>query len=439
MTRRAEFEAAKLDRLTWLAQLYSHDSQAASEEAANEHLFDRFNDFGIEHFLKTFRPLVRLRERRGPVVFALGRVVHEADDLTYAELCVADEVIYIARVRFEEVAPCRIRYWSSYPPLPDGVTLRPYTPADSSACVALERLCPFESADGTRWTLDRGDRFDDCLALMRPIDAWVAEAAGVIVGFFSCALRPIRMNGEACYAVYQHHYRVHPDHRAGSISIALASYVDPRRSFDGLPVAFPYSMIDPNNLHMQNVGFPAVGQVQLARLSLSVEKLRQATIEPVELTVLNPEQIIALLDRTHGQRVLYPDHDLAYLQARWNRVGDFDEANYRGMPQAFAALWNSQERNRIEREGRIDDRCLAFVLDYGFENPGDLLRVLATQARQLTHTNTTHIGLLCDTRAEEYAPLSAFADDEALLAVHTLPWICEPLHKHVIYCDGIYF
>ena len=64
--------AGKRAHLTWLAQLYSHHPDATSEQAADEHLFDRMNDFGMDQFLATYRPLVKLREQRGPVTFELG-------------------------------------------------------------------------------------------------------------------------------------------------------------------------------------------------------------------------------------------------------------------------------------------------------------------------------------------------------------------------------
>ena len=100
------------------------------------HLFDRHNDFGIAAFLEGFRPLNKLREQRGPVVFELGAIDEAADDLAFVELLVEGELIYVARVRFEVESPCRIKYWGSYPPLPKGIVLRDYQPEDAAGCVA---------------------------------------------------------------------------------------------------------------------------------------------------------------------------------------------------------------------------------------------------------------------------------------------------------------
>lgn len=431
--------AAKLEHLEWIARLYSYEEIAISDEVANTHLFDRLNDFGMRHFLETYRPLNKLREQRGPLVFRIGAVTHPEPDVTFAELIVDDEVQFVQRVRFEKELPCRIRYWSSYPPLPMNINLRPYTPADAAGCVALERLCPMESADGTRWTLDRGEAFDDYLQLMAPIDAWVAEYEGEIVGFFSCALRPIRFNGESCYSVYQHHYRIHPDHRRGSISVALASHVDPRRTFDGLPVVFPYSMVDPNNVHMQHVGFPAVEEVRISRISLSLEKLRTQSLPIVRLETPSQERVVELMTETHGDRVLFPALTGEFLQDRWSRIAQFDINNYHSTNDALLGLWLPQELNLIERDGQREERRLGFVLDYGSRSVRALLAVLQQVSKELVDGSaTTHLSVLCDTRAPEYEALLSLADDEARLAVHTLPWITEPLREGVLYCDGLY-
>ncbi len=440
---------AKTHRLDWLRRVYCHEPSAVSEEEANTHLFDRLNDFGMQNFVDNFRPLNKLREKHGPIEFALGKVDHAAPDICYAELCFNDAVIFILRVRFEAELPCRVLYWGSYPPLPEGVTIRPYTPADATGCVALELDCPFESDDGATWTLDRGARFDEYLQLMAPIDAWVADFKGQIVGFFSCALRPIRFNDADCYGVYQHHFRVHPEHRAGSVSMALSNHVDARRTFADYEVPFPYSLVDPNNKHMKNMGFPPVENLRIARMSLSIERL--AALEGVKqaLTLPTVEAIIELMDTTHGQRALYPRIDTDYLEERWGRTASFGHENYLGTQNAFVAFWDAQELNIIdypENDKSVEERRLSFVFDYGFREANDLLQVLATLAQSLLASAQTpaqesaasHLCFLCDTRAPEYALLHPYAEDEALLALHTLPWVVEPLQNNTVYCDAIY-
>jgi len=429
----------KRNHLDWLVALYSHHPEATTDAAADPHLFDRHNDFGIAAFLEGFRPLNKLREQRGPVVFQLGAVDEVADDLLFAELLIDDELIYIARVRFEVESPCRIKYWSSYPPLPANVILRDYKPSDAAGCVALEQLCPFESADGTRWTIDKGALFDDYLKLMAPIDAAVVELNEEIIGFFSCALRPIRFNDQDCKAVYQHHYRVHPNHRAGSVSVALASYVDPRRTFEHDNVEFPYSMIDPDNVHMQNMGFPPVQDLRVARLTLPVDKLAAEAASAAHLHQPSIPEILEGMTRTHGTRVLFPTLTEQYLTDRWNRIESFGHQNYRGNDQAFIGLWEANEHNKIEKDGATQHKQIAYVIDYAFSEPSELLAVLKLAARQLRDTTTSHFSLLCDTRATEYATLQKIADHEAQLALHTLPWICEPLAADTLYCDGVYF
>jgi len=106
---------------------------------------------------------------------------------------------------------------------------------------------------------------------------------------------------------------------------------------------------------------------------------------------------------------------------------------------AFIGLWQANEHNQIEDNGTIQHKTIAYVLDYAFAEPADLLKVLRLAGQQLKASKTSHFSLLLDTRATEYAVLKTVADHEALLALHTLPWICEPLSATTVYCDGIYF
>lgn len=111
----------KKERAEWLTRVYSSDAQAISDDVANGHLFDRLNDFGLDHFLATFRPLTKLRETRGELQFELGKLTHDAADLSFAEFLLDGQVCFEVRIRFEPEPPHRIHYWGSYPPLPDGV------------------------------------------------------------------------------------------------------------------------------------------------------------------------------------------------------------------------------------------------------------------------------------------------------------------------------
>ena len=136
-------EATKRTRLEWLCRVYNGDKEAVSETEADAQLFDTTHMVGLDTFADMFPPLVKLRERVGDYTLTLGGIEHTAPDVTYADLLHEGEVIFVLYVRFEAQAPNRIMYWSSYPPLPDGVTVRAYTAADAPGCVALEEACPW--------------------------------------------------------------------------------------------------------------------------------------------------------------------------------------------------------------------------------------------------------------------------------------------------------
>jgi hypothetical protein len=424
----------KQQRVQWLAQVYSHDAIAISDETSNEHMVEMHPEFGMDHFIATFRPLTKLREKRGELQFEVGNLRHEADDLAFADLLVGDEVLFELRIRFEAQAPHRIHYWGSYPPLAKGVEVRRYQPADASGCAALERACPMELADGSCWIVDRGTAFNDYLELMAPEDAAVVTAHGEVIGFYSCALRPINFKGDDTYCVYQHHYRVHPDHRSGSVSHALANFVDPRRTFQDYDVQFPYSLIDPDNIHMQNNGFPAAEGLRIARLSIPT------TVggESGDLTTPSLTQICEAMNATHENRELFRKCDPSWLEDRWSRTANFKQDDYRMLGESVLGVWRVNELNILEHADRHDELRLSFALDYGFGDLNEFVTLIRDVCQELRQTGTTHLSFMCDTRAEEYALLKDLSDDEQLFALHTLPWIVPDLTARTLYCDAVY-
>ncbi|NKB98670.1 MAG: hypothetical protein GKR90_09300 [Pseudomonadales bacterium] len=439
MSTLAEIEQQKKTRLEWLCDLYSGDPLASDEAAGDANLFDRENDFGLSTFLETYRPLVKLREQRGELRFQLGEVRHPEEDLCYADLYVDSEHIFVLQVRFEEVLPCRVKYWTSYPPLADGVVIRNYEPSDAAGCVALERACPMEMLDGTKWVVDRGVYFDDYLQLMHTIDASVVEADGQIVGFYDCALRPISYRGDTgAYCVYQHHYRVHPDYRSGSISQALAASIDSRRTFQDYNVPFPYSMIDPNNAHMQHMGFPPVEGMEIARISIPLTEL---AVE-AELIASDTTQIIDLINKTHRNRTFFQPYDVVSFQARTTKVASYGLVDFRATANAVLGIWSVNERNfLLKADGDVEtgqELRLAFVLDYGFADVEELLCLVRGVASELLEDGATHLCFLCDTRALEYDALASSGEDVQKFRVHTLPWNLEDFSGDVVYCDAVY-
>ena len=475
----AQTIAAKQNGIDWLARVFSHEPDAIAESTADEHLFDRLNDFGMQNFVDNFRPLNKFRQRHGNVQFAIGAIEHDAEDLCHVKLVHEGVVIFVLRIRFEETLPCRIKYWGAYPPLPDDVSLRPYRSADAPHCVRLEQLCPMQLADGTEWTIDRHDLFDDYLQLMAPIDAWVVvhkkpaadtqqhSTSEEIVGFFSSALRPINFAGEETFAVYQHHYRVHPNFRGGSVSQALACAVDTRRSFEKYNVQFPYSLIDPSNTHMTGVGFPPVPEKRIVRLALPAARLmrwsdgdvkikRGSHADSMDHTAddLDVTDIVGCINRTHQGRVLFSPVSTQTMQARWSKVASFNQSNYRGCGAAVAGVWFAQERNVLKKSSvdefeeasseTVVENRLSFVLDYGYiGNDGEadqygFLQVLASICRELVNDGGTHLCLMCDTRSLEYEWLKDHADDIQTFAFHTLPWLLDTFQANTVYCDGVF-
>ena len=434
MTTSNEIEAQKQVRLDWIRRVYNSDTEAISQAASDEHLLDNTN-FDLKMFIDTYRPLTKLKEARGDLDFRIENVRHEHPDVTFVDLCLDDEHIFEAYVRFESELPCHVMYWMSYPPLPASVTIRKYEAKDAAKCVELERACPMEMLDGSSWVIDRGEYFDDYLKLMAGLDAAVVEAGDRIVGFYDCALRPISYqdNPEA-FCVYQHHYRVHPDFRAGSVSQALASYVDPRRTFEKYDVQFPYSMVDPNNAHLQNMGFPPVPEVAIARLSIPVKAGRVTN----EWLPNDSSAISELINATHGSRSFFQIYSEQSLADRTQRVSSYSIDCFRRTEEAVIGIWQVNERNYTVTDDDPKELRLAFVLDYGFVEPEDLVSLVDVISPEVAANGATHLCFLCDTRAPEFQFLEERSEDVQKFALHTLPWLADEFTKEVLYCDAIY-
>ena len=92
----------------------------------------------------------------------------------------------------------------------------------------------------------------------------------------------------------------------------------------------------------------------------------------------------------------------------------------------------------MHKDGEQSESCVHFVLDYGYRSLDDFTALLDEVLASSVMQGATHLGFLCDARAEEYEVLKAKADDEQSLAVHTLPFTLDAFQDRTVYCDGVY-
>ncbi|MEM7077011.1 MAG: hypothetical protein AAF513_00155 [Pseudomonadota bacterium] len=430
-------DQTRTERLEWLARVYSEDGDAVRDEVADAMLVEHNPAFHVSNFAATYRPLRKFLDQQGPVTFEVTAADHAEPDRTYASFSVDGTVIFEVIVRFETNAPYRIMYWMSHPPLPAHISIRPYTPSDAPGCVALEQACPMEMLDGSQWTIDRGTYFDDYLSLMHAIDAAVAidhAANDKVIGFFSCALRPIRYQEKDTFCVYQHHYRVHPDYRAGSVSQALATFVDPRRTFAASAAQFPYSFVDPNNAHLQHMGLPEIENVHITRLALAAP---ETSMGPKPALLHDHDHIATLINTAHQDRSLFIPFTAQAVAERLARVASYNPQCIFGDAEAFLGIWPVAELNVQDVDGVRTETRMHFVLDYGFTSIEALARLVGDVLASPIMEGATHLGFLCDQRAPEYPHLQTLATDEQTFAVHTLPFT-QDAFAAVVYCDAIY-
>ena len=441
----------KENRLAWLTRVFSDDRAAVAPDIVANHIVDPAHVFGIEQTTRRFPPLKKIFAERDGVEFHLGEVRHTDPDRSFVEFCLDGEVALIVVARFEEAAPFRMKYWGAYPPLPAGVEIRPYRASDAAGCRDLELRCPMEFADGESWVIDRGARFDDYLRLAADFEASVAvDATGRVIGFLSNELRPIvldtppmatlgrrpekeRDEAADTFCVYQHHYRVDPEYRGASVSMALSTHVDSRRAYEHLDVRFPYSLIDARNVRMQNTGFPAVEGVTVARLAIPTTIGTTAPLRSPDV-----ETICSRINATHERRRLFKPYDAVSLNERCGRIDGYRLDHFVSAADAVLGIWAVGERNLGGRDGVLDERRVAFALDYGFESVAGLVELVRAAVGVLREGGTTHLGFVLDVRAPEYEALKAMADDEQRFRVHTLPWLAEMFAERVVHWDAVY-
>lgn len=424
----------KEDRLIWLTRVFSGDQAAVTPENVATHIVDPTHVFGIELTSKRFPPLKRIFAEHDVVDFTLGAVRHTDPDRSFVEFCLEGVPALIVVARFEVGSPHRMKYWGAYPPLPDGVVVRPYEAADAPGCRDLELRCPMEFGDGESWVIDRGDTFDDYLRLADDFEACVAvDEQARVIGFLSNELRPISLDGVDAYCVYQHHYRVDPEFRGASVSMALSAHVDSRRTYEHLDVRFPYSLIDGRNRRMQNLGMPSVDGVEIVRLAVPIANCRGGRKRSPDV-----ETICRLVNATHADRRFFQPYDGDRLRSRLGRITSYGLEQFMANHGAVLGVWTAFERNIGSRADVVEERRLAFALDYGFEAEADLVDLIDAVGPDLAEGGTTHLCFVMDGRASEASFLRELADDEQRFNVHTLPWMGETFAGHITYCDAVY-
>ena len=130
------------------------------------------------------------------------------------------------------------------------VRVRPATPADNEALIALALACPMEGDVGL--CVSRGPDF---YALNRlEGDEWgmvVAEdAAGAVVGCVAVAERRAWLHGAEARVCYASDLKVHPTHRGGAVADALSRWVPEECARRGGPDALIYLTILAVNAQM---------------------------------------------------------------------------------------------------------------------------------------------------------------------------------------------
>jgi len=324
--------------------------------------------------------------------------------------------------------------------LPENVTLRTVTAADSGVVAEINRQSPIIMGDETT-VYDTDDLFA-AERLMGTSRAFIAEYEGNAVGLSAGVGVPMRIGDETGVFNYIHRTRVVPAGRGlgvqGALVWATLASTPPgfaggfalvHRSNDAMLRLYPKSLVMPS---------------EPERLSFDVQALaeRAGDIEMRASSADDAPRVVELINGTHDSEQLFPPYTEASFAERLSR-----DANLYGWDQlrlsdrAVIGIWSNAYRVHRTLGDRSTEDQRALVLDFGFE-PGaedDFMALLASTCRELAARGDTELTLLTSPDAPAYdrlRPLATRVDGYTMIAGGIALAGLEP---GPAYIDQLYF
>jgi len=345
---------------------------------------------------------------------------------------------WVLRCELEEIGS-RIRTVGFSRELPPGVRIRTAGPADLDGILAVDRACPILRNDGTQVTIDRGARWFEWLQLQGGGTVAVAEAEGRIIAVDAFSRREVRIGGRDHVLGYRQQSRVLPEWRGSGVLMALTAH---GAALNSPPIDGTTSFVDPRNERMSAMieqlawsfgGFRA----QLPCATLAGPPAGRSAAAG------DAEQIVALLNATHGGSEVFIPYTTERLTERLSRVpASYGWRDLRLTEHAVLGVWPAMERIVIEGPAGRRESVRSLALDFGFDGPrgqDELEALLRGACADLAAAGASHLSVFASDATPGSKRVRGLAESVAPFQFTCM--IAEPpgAAERGIYVDPIYF
>ncbi len=324
-------------------------------------------------------------------------------------------------------------------PRPAGLSYRPVAPTDADALAALELAAPIVTGD-VETTYDKSRDYFEAERLMGSY-AFVVERDGAIVGLFASVVHPIRIAGTIGQGVYDHRVRVHPDARRGGV-MGVGALARFEAIIGRTDLLAGYSFVAADNdaaLRLRWLGpsWPAVAE----RLVIDTGSAAAPGLgRPA--TPADADQLVSLLNDTHGEEELFCPYSQDSLRERLSRApNSYSWSSFLLSERACVGVW-APKMGVTRRAGGVEQRDVrAFVLDYGCTSDGldEFVALVNDWRARLAAEGTTELSIFTSPGSRGTAALTALAKRRDPYVVVCAAPPGDRVNERGIYVDQLYF
>lgn len=265
----------------------------------------------------------------------------------------------------EDVPPHRMRSHGVRRSTPAGVAVREATAEDAAALVELERKTAM-GLGGTLVTFDHREDFFAWTRLVEPLLIAVAEVDGTIGGVNCGAVRRCIVDGTEHTLSTAFHLRVAPEHQRRGVWSAINPLLWEFYDRHGAPSSYVFvssrnEVSQASFANHENKWGLGVHRAILRCGELAGPAFgRRATPDDCE-------QVVSLLNETHGKEEMYFPYTVESFAARMERAPDLYSWDQVWLADgAVVGVWPGHVYVTRERAGVRTTDVRAHVLDYGF-------------------------------------------------------------------------